>query len=58
MTFKINEEAGVIYNDFSEMAVGIVTEINSSSIVIEDENINGSTTPTRIYLDQIDDKVA
>lgn len=58
MTFNLNEEASVIYNDFSELAVGIVTEINNTSIMIEDENINGSTTPTRIYLDQIDDKVA
>jgi len=47
------------------MAAGIVTEIGSlaeggriTSIVVEDENFNGSTTPTRIYLDQIDDVLA
>ena len=62
MTFKLNEETCVIYDGFSQMVAGIVTEIGSlaeggriTSIVVEDENVNGSTTATRVYVDQIDD---
>lgn len=58
MTFNLNEEACVIYDGFNKMALGIVSEIDSESIVIEDSNWNGPTTATRIQLWDIDDRVS
>ena len=58
MTFNLNEETCVIYDGFSQMAAGVVTEVTRTSIVIEDEGFNGLTNPVRITRDQIDDKVA
>jgi len=58
MTFTLNEEACVIYDGFDKMALGIVSEIDHESIVIEDSNWNGSIAPTRIMFNQIDDRVS
>lgn len=56
MTFTLNEEAIIIHDDCTEMSNGIVIAIDAVSITMDVENVVGPNTPTRILLDNINER--